>query len=549
MTESRFEARVNDLIGDAEEHAARADWGAVRDLARAALSLAPSNTTAQALLAGAEAADPAPGERRQLTVMFCDVVGSVALGQRRDPEIVREVLRRYQTACDKVIRQYGGHIAAYIGDGVLAYFGHPVAHEDDPQRAVRAGLDLLQALEPVTAEARERYDLDLNIRAAVNTGLVVRAEMGSPSAPDRDAIVGDTPNLAARLQDHAQPGTLLVSQATYQLVRGWFLMAPRGELTLKGYVDPVPAYQVLGDAASTSRIEVQADLSPFIGRRQQVEALTEAWEAVVAGGGATCVIRGEAGVGKSRLADVLRRRIEATHGTTLITHCSSYRTNTALYPVRRLIERAAGIAPGQPGDHAVSRLWATLERVGLTDALPWFAGLLGLPAQPWAPPSELDGAQLRQQLLHSLVQWLETLTSRAPVLLLLDDVQWADPTTVDLIARISEARVPRLLLLMTRATPSRCRGRRPMSWIWPGSRPMSSASSPVGCPRAGVSTLSASTRSPLAATASLSSWKSSCARAAWRAGTPSGAPPSLRRCEICSWPGSRCPGSTFGSPR
>ena len=228
MTDSRYEARVQDLISDAEEHAARGDWDAVRDLARAALSLAPSNDAAQRLLAEADAADPAPGERRQLTVMFCDVVGSTVMGLQRDPEIVREVLRRYQGACDAVIRQYGGHVATYVGDGVLAYFGHPVAHEDDPHRAVRAGLDILQALEPVTAEARERYDLDLNIRAAVHTGLVVRAEMGSPSSPDRDAIVGDTPNLAARLQDHAPPGTLLVSQATYQLVRGWFLMAPAG---------------------------------------------------------------------------------------------------------------------------------------------------------------------------------------------------------------------------------------------------------------------------------------------------------------------------------
>ena len=449
MSDSRYQARVQDLIGDAEAHAARGDWGAVRDLARAALSLSPGNQAAQRLLGDAEVADPAPGERRQLTVMFCDVVGSTVLGQQRDPEIVREVLRRYQAACDAVIRQYGGHIAQYVGDGVLAYFGHPVAHEDDPHRAVRAGLDILQALQPVTAEARERYDLDLSIRAAVHTGLVVRAEMGSPSSPDRDAIVGDTPNLAARLQDHAQPGTLLVSEATYQLVRGWFLMAPRGELELKGYDDPVPAYRVLGEAPSTSRIEVQAHLSPFIGRREQVERLDAAWDGVVAGASATCVIRGEAGVGKSRLADVLRRRVEATDAASpLVTHCSSYRSSSALYPARRLIERAAGIEPGS-GDDALARLWSTLDDVALTEALPWFAELLGLSSEPWAPASELDGAQLRQQLLQSLVQWLQTLASRAPVLLIVDDVQWADPTTLDLVGLISEARVPGLLLLMT----------------------------------------------------------------------------------------------------
>ena len=449
MSDARYEARVKDLIGDAEECASRADWDAVRDLARAALSLAPTSKEAQRLLDDAEASDPAPGERRQLTVMFCDVIGSTVLSQQRDPEIVREVLRQYQMVCDGVVRQHGGVIARYIGDGVLAYFGHPVAHEDDPHRGVRAGLDILTALEPVTAELRARYELDLSIRAAVHTGLVVRAEMGSPSTPDRDAIVGDTPNLAARLQDHARPGTLLVSRATYELVRGWFLMAPRGHLDLKGYDDPVPAYEVLEEVPSASRIEVQANLSPFIGRAEEVEALAAAWGAVTAGESATQVIRGEAGIGKSRLADVLRRRVEATDAATLITHCSSYRSSTALYPVRRLIERAAGIEPGQAGDQALARLWSTLDDVDLTEALPWFADLLGLAAESWAPASELDGAQLREELLQSLSAWLETLTRRAPLLLIVDDVQWADPSTIDLISRISDAGIPRLLLLAT----------------------------------------------------------------------------------------------------
>jgi class 3 adenylate cyclase len=449
MSDSRYQARVQDLIGDAEEHAARGDWDAVRDLARAALSLAPGSVEAQRLLGDAETAAPAPGERRQLTVMFCDVVGSTILGQQRDPEIVREVLRRYQGVCDAVVRQYGGHIATFVGDGVLAYFGHPTPHEDDPHRAVRAGLDILQALEPVTAAAREQYDLDLSVRAAVHTGLVVRAEMGSPSSPDRDAIVGDTPNLAARLQDHAEPGTLLVSQATYELVRGWFLVAPRGELHLKGYDHAVSAYRVLDEAPTASRIEVQGALSPFVGRGEQVVRLGAAWDAVVTGGSGTWVIRGEAGVGKSRLADVLRRRVDGVEGTAFVTHCSSYRTTSALYPARRLIERAAGIEPGQTGDVALGRLWSILDDVALADALPWLANLLGLPAEPWAPAPELDGAQLRHELLQSLVQWLEALTGRSPVLLLVDDVQWADPTTLDLIGLITEARIPRLLLVLT----------------------------------------------------------------------------------------------------
>ena len=202
--------------------------------------------------------------------MFCDVVGSTALSHERDAELVREVLRTYQATCDEAVRRYDGRIARFIGDGILAYFGHPVAHEDDARRAVTAGLDLLEALRPVTEEVRQRYGIELAVRVAVHTGVVVLADMGSASTPDRDAIVGETPNLAARLQDHAAPGTLVVSQETYELVRGWFLVAPLGELELKGLADPVGAYQVVAETETESRIQAQADLSPFVGRTRQV---------------------------------------------------------------------------------------------------------------------------------------------------------------------------------------------------------------------------------------------------------------------------------------
>ena len=238
----RYEERVRDLLADASEHAARFDWAGVRALASAALALAPDSADAQQLLREADRAVPSEGERRQLTVMFCDMVGSTALSQDHDPEVVREVLRGYQAACDEVVRRYEGHIARYIGDGVLAYFGHPVAHEDDARRAVKAGLDLLDALHPVTDEARDRFGIDLQIRIAVHTGLVVRAAMGSPGAPDPDAIVGETPNLAARLQERAEPGTLVISDATLDLVRGWFLVAPMPPVVLKGIDRAVAAY-------------------------------------------------------------------------------------------------------------------------------------------------------------------------------------------------------------------------------------------------------------------------------------------------------------------
>ena len=323
--------------------------------------------------------------------------------------------------------------------------------------------------------------------------------MGSPSAPDRDAIVGDTPNLAARLQDHAQPGTLLVSQATYQLVRGWFLMAPRGELSLKGYDEPVPAYEVLDEAPSTSRIEVQADLSPFIGRRQQVEDLVEAWDAVAAGGERRpCVIRGEAGVGKSRLADVLRRRVEADRRRPPSSPTArAIATHTALYPVRRLIERAAGIEPGQAGDLRCSRLWSTLDDVGLTDALP----VVRRPARP-ARRAVVPGVRARRRpaprgaapVAHAVAGDPHEPRRRCCS----SSTTCSGPTPPPSTSSAG-SRGPRPGAAPPDDRPRRLHGavaagrrRRPR----PPHRRRAPASSPAACRRAGASTPSTSTRSP-----------------------------------------------------
>lgn len=440
---------MRDLLADAEEAAARGDWSAVRDLAGAALALDPEAAAAQELLERADQANPSEGERRQLTVMFCDVVGSTTLSQERDPELVREVLRTYQATCDQAVRRYEGRISRYIGDGILAFFGHPVAHEDDARRAVKAGLDLLEALRPVTEEVRQRYGIDLAVRVAVHTGLVVRAEMGSSATPDRDAIVGETPNLAARLQDHARPGTLVISQDTYELVRGWFLVAPLGRLELRGLAQPVPAYEVVEETAMESRVQAQADLSPFVGREGELEALTAAWDEVRGGGHRTVVLSGQAGVGKSRLADVLRRRVQADEGGALIANCSTYHGTTALFPVRRLLERAAGIDARQGAEHALPRLWNVMEAVGRADSVPLLADLLEIPPTPWCPPPELDGSRLHDAVLATLVDFVAASAWRSPLLLVVDDVQWADPSTLELVSRVVAARVPGLLLVIT----------------------------------------------------------------------------------------------------
>jgi class 3 adenylate cyclase/tetratricopeptide (TPR) repeat protein len=444
----RYGERVRDLLADAAEHGARRDWEAVRALARAALALAPDSSEALGLLRQAEREAPSDGERRQLTVMFCDLVGSTALSQDHDPEVVREVLRGYQAACDAVVRRYEGHIARYIGDGVLAYFGHPTPHEDDARRAVRAGLDVVDALRPVSAGARARFGIDLRVRVAVHTGLVVRAAMGSPDSPDPDAIVGETPNLAARLQERAAPGTVVISDATLDLVRGWFLVAPMGAAELKGIDRPVHAYEVIEEVPSASRVQAQVDLSPFVGRTRELDHLVGVWEAVVAGGHGAVLITGDAGVGKSRLADVIRRRAQLA-GSTIAAGCSSYHTATPLYAARRLVEVAVGIDSRHAGRHSLPALWDALDAVGQADALPYLAHLLDLPPEPWCPAPELDGALLRETVLSTLVEWVVASAATAPTMILTEDLQWADPSTLELIGRVVARRVPGLLVVLT----------------------------------------------------------------------------------------------------
>jgi class 3 adenylate cyclase len=445
----RYDDRIRDLIVDAEACATAGDWDGVRDLAGAVLALSPDNAAARALLDRASAQTTIDGERRQLTVMFCDVVGSTTLSREHDAEVVREVLRTYQSTCDQAVRRYEGRISRYVGDGVLAYFGHPVAHEDDARRAVKAGLDLLEALRPVTEEVRARYEVELAIRVAVHTGVVVLGDMGTEITPDRDAIVGDTPNLASRLQDHAAPGTLVISQQTYDLVRGWFLVTPLGALDLRGFDEPVAAFTVVAETAMESRVQAQADLSPFVGRQSELDALSTAWEAARDGGTAAIVLTGQAGVGKTRVADVVRRRVEAEGGSSLTANCSTYHGTTALFPVRRLLERSAGIDSGQDAAHALPRLWNAMEAVGATDAVPFLADLLELPPTSWSPAPELEPTARHEALLGALTDFVRASAARTPLLLLVDDLQWADPSTLELIGRVIAAKVPGLLLVMT----------------------------------------------------------------------------------------------------
>jgi class 3 adenylate cyclase len=258
------------------------------------------------------AAAPPEAERRQLTVLFCDLVDSTVLATQRDPEELREVVRAYQDTCARVIARYEGHIAQYLGDGLLVYFGYPQAHEDDAQRAVRAGLGIVEALEQLNTSLTQERGVQVAVRLGIHTGLVVVGEVGSGTRQEQLAL-GETPNLAARLQGLAAPNTVVISAATFQLLGGFFACQPLGTPPLKGLTQPLAVYRVLYESMARSRLEAVGSTgwTPLVGREQEVTVLRERWAQVKDGFGQVVLLSGEAGIGKSRLVQVLQEHVAA----------------------------------------------------------------------------------------------------------------------------------------------------------------------------------------------------------------------------------------------
>src|SRR5262245_44143460 len=280
-----------------------------------------------------------PAERRQLTVLFCDMVGSTALANQLDPEDFRDVILKYQTLCAEVFQRYGGHIAQYLGDGLLAYFGYPQAHEDDAQRAIHAGLSTLAALADLNHHLEQTHGIQLAVRLGIHTGLVVVGEAGGGPQYGQLAL-GATPNIAAKIQALATPGSLVISAATYRLVQGYFVCLSLEAQALPGVAEPMPLYQVLRTSEARGRLETVSPRSftPLVGREVEVAFLQERWAQVQQGQGQVVVLSGDAGLGKSRLVWALSERLTGT--LRLECRCSPYHQHTALYPLIDLLQRS-----------------------------------------------------------------------------------------------------------------------------------------------------------------------------------------------------------------
>ena len=343
-------------------------------------------------------------ERRHLTLLFCDLVDSTPLAVHLDPEELREVVRAYHTVCAEVIERFDGHIAQYLGDGLLVYFGYPRAHEDDAQRAVRTGLGIVEALGPLQRRLQQEQGVSLAVRVGIHTGLVVVGDIGEGARHERLAL-GEAPNLAARLQGLAPPDTVLISATTARLVQGWFVCEALGDQTLKGFPAPMPVYRVLAESGVQSRLDIASasGLTPLVGREQEVDLLLERWEHAKEGLGQVVVLSGEAGIGKSRLVRAVQERLAGEPYTRLECRCSPYAQHSALYPVIDLGRRLLQWQRDEPPDVTLGKLEAALAPydVSLPEVVPLLASLLSLPLSDRYAPLQLTPQRQKQKTLEA----------------------------------------------------------------------------------------------------------------------------------------------------
>jgi class 3 adenylate cyclase/predicted ATPase len=401
------------------------------------------------------ASAPASGaERRHLTVMFVDLVGSTGLSTKLDPEDMREVILAYQNAVAGEITRFEGHVAKFMGDGVLAYFGWPRAHEDDSERAVRAGLAVTHTISRLRTPASKT----LLTRVGIATGLVVVGDLVGQGAAQEQAVVGETPNLAARLQGVAEPGMVVIADATRRLVGDLFVLRALGRQTFNGINEPTPAFAVIAERTLESRFAARqvGGVAPIVGRDQELALLIERWRHAKSGEGQMVLLSGEAGIGKSRVIEALVEAAGLEPHFLLRHQCSPYHSDSALYPVIQQIAYAAGFAEDDSPDQRLDRLEVLLARgtEKIVEAAPLMAALMGLDGTSRYGALTLTPQQRRSRMLAVLIDQFTGLASRKPLLWVIEDAHWIDPTTLELIELALDPMQSASVLVLITARPT-----------------------------------------------------------------------------------------------
>jgi class 3 adenylate cyclase len=446
--------RANDIDGEMLGRLTNDD---LKDIGVASFGHRKKLLEAIAELAAAVPVSPQPGliepkphnvaERRHVTVMFSDLVGSTALSARMDPEDLREVISAYQKCVAETVRRFGGFVAKYMGDGVLVYFGYPQAHEDDAERAVRAGLELIASVAGLKTFA------SLQTRIGIATGLVVVGDLiGSGEAQER-SIVGETPNLAARLQGIAEPNTAVIAEATRKLLGNLFELQDLGTKDLKGIGGSVRAWAALRPSSAEGRFEAlhASGLTALVGREEELELLLRRWSRARTGEGQVVLLSGEAGIGKSRLTAALLERLATEPHTRLRYFCSPQHIDSAFYPIIGQMERAAGLTYDDTPPAKLDKLDLLLAPTSTPkQEAALFAEMLSLPNDGRYPALDLPPPQRRQRTLEALIGQIEALTRSAPVLMIFEDAHWSDPTSLEAFGRaVDRIRTLRVLLIVT----------------------------------------------------------------------------------------------------
>ncbi|MBX2878548.1 MAG: AAA family ATPase [Granulosicoccus sp.] len=392
-------------------------------------------------------------ERRQLTVMFCDLVGSTALSASLDPEEMREIINAYHSAVTKEIKRYGGHVAKFMGDGVMAYFGFPQAHEDDAERATFAALAITNAV----VNLKTTESIPLLARVGIATGNVVVGDIIGEGISQEHAVVGDTPNLAARLESFAEPGTIAIGPSTQRLLGDLFELTDLGKHVLKGIPQPVHIWRPIGESQTENRFLAKRgnEISRLVGRDAELDLLLSRWRDSVSDEGQLVLLSGEAGIGKSRLVEALEQQVHEFHPSVLRFYCTPYHINSALHPVIVHLLRSARISSHDPAEQKLTKLRSLFGKLSKNDdkSLSVISNLLLMQNDASLDAAELSPQERKTHIFDVLLEQVEHLAGRKPVLILLEDAQWLDPTTTELFSLIIERLQNQSVMLLITSRP------------------------------------------------------------------------------------------------